>query len=292
MDLAAAQNASTPAQTETIGRVAAVTGAQATIELNARAGVGEVPTVGKFMGLIVAEGGDHRHDHRGRRAGADGGRGRDARLPQGGAHRSDRRTARRRQRRHAFPARRHRISQYRRRRAALVGSRAAHGLRARRRRPRPYRRPAAEPEHPGARRHRQSGQPALRHPRRHRRRQVERRRHHPAEDSRHAAEPAHLPGRSAQRIRPLLRRQGAGAHAAQPAAAVLAVQFRGDHRRLLRRPSGRRRRDRDPLRSHPARQGGLSAIPRRHRRARSPSGAIRATPASPPTRRCPTASRT
>ncbi len=51
MDLAAAQSASTPAQNETIGRVAAVTGAQSTIEFNARAGVGEVPTVGKFLGL-------------------------------------------------------------------------------------------------------------------------------------------------------------------------------------------------------------------------------------------------
>ncbi len=52
MDLAAAQSASAPAQNETIGRVAAVTGAQATIELNARQGSGEVPTVGKFMGLV------------------------------------------------------------------------------------------------------------------------------------------------------------------------------------------------------------------------------------------------
>ena len=78
-------------------------------------------------------------------------------------------------------------------------------------RPRPYRQPAAESEHRRPHRHRPSGEPAFRHSRRHRRRQVERRRHHPAEDSRDAAEPAHLPGRSAQRIWPLLRRQGAGA---------------------------------------------------------------------------------
>jgi len=50
MDLAAAQNARTAAS-EMIGRVAAVTGAQATIELNARAA--EDATVGKFMGLMM-----------------------------------------------------------------------------------------------------------------------------------------------------------------------------------------------------------------------------------------------
>ena len=42
----------------------------------------------------------------------------------------------------------------------------------------------------------------------------------------------------------------------------------------------------------PLAKGGLSAIPARHRAFARPSGAIRATPASPPTRRCPTASRT
>ncbi len=137
----------------------------------------------------------------------------------------------------------------------------------------------------------QSGEPAFRHRRRHRRRQIERRRHHPAEYSRAAAEPAHLPGRSAQRIWPLLRRQGAGAHPAQSAAAVLAVQFRGNGRRLLRRPSRRRRGSRNPFRSYPAGEVGLSAIPRRPRQPAHQEAAIRATPASPPTRRCPTASR-
>jgi len=54
MEHAAAQNARMPAQPELIGRVAAVTGAQATIELNARAG--ELPTVGKFLGLMAPKG--------------------------------------------------------------------------------------------------------------------------------------------------------------------------------------------------------------------------------------------
>ena len=51
MDLATAQNARTAAQPEMIGRVTAVTGAQATIELSARTSCAEVPTVGKFIGL-------------------------------------------------------------------------------------------------------------------------------------------------------------------------------------------------------------------------------------------------
>jgi DNA helicase HerA-like ATPase len=50
MDLAAAQNARAPAPPEIIGRVTAVTGAQATVELDARAGEA---TVGKFMGLMT-----------------------------------------------------------------------------------------------------------------------------------------------------------------------------------------------------------------------------------------------
>jgi DNA helicase HerA-like ATPase len=54
MELVAAQNARMPAQPEMIGRVAAVTGAQATIELNARPS--EMPTVGKFLGLMSPKG--------------------------------------------------------------------------------------------------------------------------------------------------------------------------------------------------------------------------------------------
>lgn len=50
MELAAAQNAHASAQPEMIGRVAAVTGAQATVKLNTRAGDA---TIGKFMGLMT-----------------------------------------------------------------------------------------------------------------------------------------------------------------------------------------------------------------------------------------------
>ena len=106
---------------------------------------------------------------------------------------------------------------------------------------------ATGPDDPAPYRRRPIGQQALRGARHHRRRQVERRRDPAAAHPRRAAGPAHLPDRPAQRIRPLLRRQGPGAHSAQPAAAVLAVQFRGDDRRLLRRPARHRRRGRDPL---------------------------------------------
>ncbi len=51
MDLAAAQSTRAPAPSEAIGRVAAVTGAQASVELNARAA--EQATVGKFVGLLT-----------------------------------------------------------------------------------------------------------------------------------------------------------------------------------------------------------------------------------------------
>jgi DNA helicase HerA-like ATPase len=43
----------------------------------------------------------------------------------------------------------------------------------------------------------------------------------------------------AQRIWPLLRRPRAGAQSAQSEAAVLAVQFRGNRRRAVRRPARR-----------------------------------------------------
>ena len=51
MDLAAAQSARAPAPSEAIGRVATVTGAQASVELTARAA--EQATVGKFVGLLT-----------------------------------------------------------------------------------------------------------------------------------------------------------------------------------------------------------------------------------------------
>ena len=95
-----------------------------------------------------------------------------------------------------------------------------------------------------------------------RRRQVDRRRAAPAKDPRGAAGPPHLPRRSAQRIRPLLRRLRAGAQPEEPEAALLALQFRGDGRRLLRRPAGRRGGGRDSLRSDPAGEDALRRRPR------------------------------
>ncbi len=126
---------------QSIGRVIAVNGSQSTIDLHARATTVENPTVGRFMGLMtlksviiglitdVSE------------------------QPGIGAGQSFRKVA------HldligelisiqgaasAFPARRHRISEHRRQRGNAERARTAHGLRQRRRRPRPYRRPAAE----------------------------------------------------------------------------------------------------------------------------------------------------
>ena len=46
---------STPAKVESIGRVATVNGSQSSVEINARAGAGEYPTVGKFMGLLTGK---------------------------------------------------------------------------------------------------------------------------------------------------------------------------------------------------------------------------------------------
>jgi len=54
MDTAAAQSSGMPPQLELIGRVAAVTGSQATVELNGRA-ASENPTVGKYMGLMMGK---------------------------------------------------------------------------------------------------------------------------------------------------------------------------------------------------------------------------------------------
>ena len=52
-----AHHAHTPARAETdlIGRVVAVSGSQATVELNARNAGGEHPTVGKFMGMVAGK---------------------------------------------------------------------------------------------------------------------------------------------------------------------------------------------------------------------------------------------
>jgi hypothetical protein len=57
MDATTAQSAHAQARSgsELIGRVAAVSGSQATIELNARNSGGEKPTVGKFMGMMAGK---------------------------------------------------------------------------------------------------------------------------------------------------------------------------------------------------------------------------------------------
>ena len=115
--------------------------------------------------------------------------------------------------------------------------------------------------HRRAHRYQRDAEQAFRHPGHHRGRQIERGRGHPAAAAAGAAGPARAAARRPQRIRPLFRRSRPCGQSRQPAAAVLAVQFRGDHRRVLRRPSRRRRGDRDPLRGDPARQGRLYAIP-------------------------------
>ena len=53
MDTTTASDARTPAATQSIARVIAVNGSQATVELTARPLVGEYPTVGKFMGVTT-----------------------------------------------------------------------------------------------------------------------------------------------------------------------------------------------------------------------------------------------
>ena len=78
-----------------------------------------------------------------------------------------------------------------------------------------------------------------------------------------AAEPADLPARRSQRIWPLLRRPLAGPQSAQSETAVLAVQFRRNRRRAVRRPARRARGTRHPRRSHPDGEGNLYPVPER-----------------------------
>src|ERR1700710_2830612 len=78
-----------------------------------------------------------------------------------------------------------------------------------------------------------------------------------------AAVIADLPPPRAQRRWPLLRRPLAGAQSAQSETAVLAVQFRGNRRRAVRRPSRRAGGTRHPRRSDPDGEGNLYAIPER-----------------------------
>ena len=121
-----------------------------------------------------------------------------------------------------------------------------------------------------------------------RRRQIDQRFAAAQRDPEGAAEPAGLPARRPQRVWPLLRRPRAGAQPAQPEAAVLAVQFRGNRRRAVRRPSRRAGRTRHSRRSHPDGEGHLHPVPElRPDRARSASSPSRS--ATPSIHRCRTA---
>ena len=274
---------------ETLGRVLAVSGAQVTVGLTPPApGSMSRATVGKFLGVVsggtVIVGLITEISERPLRD-------QEPSLPQHRADGHGRRDQGERRGRRLFPARHHRISDDRRARDADERSRAAADLRRHQRQAVEHRRAAAGPDDPGADRHRAARQQALRRDRHHRRRQIERRRHSAPANSRRAAGPSRLPDRSAQRIRPLLRRQGAGADAAQSAAAVLAVQFRGNGRRVLRRPPRHRRRGRDPVGGDPGGQGRLRAAQRLQRPRADEEEGHQEPPATASTRRCPTASK-
>ena len=162
------------------------------------------------------------------------------------------RPARRNFRRRApqIPARRHQLSDDRRCGRPHHGPGPSHGLCAERVGPDQCRHPAAGPLGDRLCRRRGDALQALRRPRLHRRRQIDQRVAAAQRDSQGAAEPADFPARRPQRVWPLLRRPRAGAQPAQPETAVLAVQFRRNRRRAVRRPSGRARRARHPRRSH------------------------------------------
>ena len=229
---AASPAAPARAPRETLGRVLAVSGAQVTIGLTPTLpGSLSRATVGKFLGVVsgntVIVGLITEISER----------------PQRDQDPSCRNTAR----------------MDRRARDADERPRAAADLQRHQHQAVEHRHAAAGPDHFGPGRRRAARHQALRRGRHHRRRQIERRRHSADADSRRAAGPPRLPDRPAQRVWPLLRRQGAGADAAQSAAAVLAVQFRGNGRRILRRPPRHRRRARDSVGSDPGSQGRLCA---------------------------------
>ena len=100
-------------------------------------------------------------------------------------------------------------------------------------------------------------------------------------------EPAHLPARRPQRIRPLLRPARQRRQRRDPEAAVLAVQFRGIRRRALLRTARRRRGSRHPRRAYPDRQGPLPGAAHVAATARRCAGSTREAPATPSTRRFP-----
>ena len=141
--------------------------------------------------------------------------------------------------------------------------RLAPGLRHRRRRHHQHRPSAAGQLDRRLRQGRRDAAQALRLVRHDGRRQIERRRRHPAPVLAAKPQPAHLPDRPAQRVRQLLPRPGAGPQPQEPQAAVLAVQLRGDGRRVLPRPARPGGRGGDPGPGHPAGQGPVRRRARR-----------------------------
>ena len=164
----------------------------------------------------------------------------------------------------------------------------SHGLCAERIGPDQCRHPAAGQVRHRLCRRRGNALQALRRARLHRRRQIDQRVAAAQRDSEGAAEPAGIPARRPQRVWPLLRRPRAGAQPAQPETAVLAVQFRGNRRRPVRRPSRRAGRTRRSRRNHPDGEGNLHPVPElRPDRAQARGAQDRA--ATPSIRRCRTA---
>jgi hypothetical protein len=277
--LSAVESARTPNPgAALLGYIQSVHGSQASISLlphgagPSRAGA----TVGKFVKIHTGKAIADRSDHRCRgRTDSQGPR--PLRHRQCRPHRRDQRS-----RWGAFPPRHRGISDHRRSGQRADQQRAAAGVRSAGSQDAAHRPAAAGSQHRRRSRHRGIAEQAFCRARHHRRRQVQRGGADPAADHAGAAQSARAAARRAQRIRPLLRRARQYRHTAQSEAAVLAVQFRGDRRHHLRRPSGVRRRGRHSRRGHSASQGRLYAIPRR-----------RSTPrmsATPSTRRCRTGS--
>ena len=257
-------NARDPGKTEAtagevLGHVHSVTGAQASIGLLERARAASRRRDGRKVHQDPHRQGalDRRH-HRCLASGFAQHR-RTAVLRRG-ARRSDRRDRRSRRQNRLSP-RRHRLPLDRRCGERADQQRIAAGVRYVGRQDDQDRAAAAGQRHHRCHRRRRDAEQAFRGARHHRRRQVERGRRHPAADSPGAARRPHPAARRSQRVWPLLRRTGLFGQSGKPAAAVLAVQFRGDRRRLLRRPSRSRRGSRDSRRGHSAGQGHLHPIP-------------------------------
>ena len=162
-----------------------------------------------------------------------------------------------------IPARRHQLSDHRRCRRPDHQSGASHGLCAERIGSDQCRHPAAGSVRHRLCRCRGNALQAFRGARLDRRRQIERRVAAAERNPEVAAEPADFPARRSQRIWPLFRRPLAGSQSAQSEAAVLAVQFRRDRRRAVRRPPRRAGGTRHSRRSHSDGEGNLYAVPER-----------------------------